>query len=114
VFSPGNQTRTFCFYSDFLIGTLKVLLDGKDLIYNIGNSENEISMIDLANKIAALENKPHLVELVETPEVYKHEPKRRCPSIEKAKKELNYNPSISLDEMLGKIHSWAKASYSVL
>lgn len=111
VFTPGTQTRTFCFYSDFIIGAIRVLLFGKDVVYHIGNSENEISMIDLAHKVAALENKPHLVKLVETPEVYLHEPKRRCPSIQKAQEELNYNPSIGLDEMLTKIHSWAKANY---
>jgi UDP-glucuronate decarboxylase len=112
VFAPGTQTRTFCFYSDFIIGAIKVLLRGKDVIYHIGNSENEISMIDLARKVAALENKPELVQLVETPEVYKHEPIRRCPSIEKARKELGYNPKVDLDTMLSKIHRWAKEDYT--
>lgn len=111
VFAPGTQTRTFCFYSDFIIGALKVLCSGQDLIYHIGNSDNEISMIDLANKIAELEKKPELVQLVPTPEVYKYEPLRRCPSIEKAKKELGYKPKVDLDTMLKKIHAWAKVEY---
>jgi UDP-glucuronate decarboxylase len=111
VFAPGTQTRTFCFYSDFMIGAIRVLLFGKDVVYHLGNSDNEISMIDLANKIATLANKPHLVRLVPTPEVYKHEPKRRCPSIEKARNELNYNPQVGLDDMLCRIYSWAKENY---
>jgi len=111
IYKPGTQTRTFCFYSDFLIGAFKVLLNDCDLIYHIGNSDNEISMIDLANKVATLCKHPELVELVDTPEVYKHEPKRRCPSIEKARHELSYNPKVNLDKMLSKIYHWCRETY---
>lgn len=111
VYQPGTQTRTFCFYTDFIIGAFKVLLDGTDILYHIGNSDNEISMLGLAHKIAGLYSRPDLVSLVPTPLVYQTEPKRRCPSITKAKMELGYSPKISLDEMLRKIHVWAELTY---
>lgn len=111
VYRPGTQTRTFCFYSDFIIGVLKVLLYGSEILYHIGNSDNEISMIDLANQIAALYDRPDLVELVATPIVYKTEPKRRCPSTQKARHELGYYPQVGLSEMLSKIKSWADVEY---
>lgn len=111
VYEPGTQTRTFCFYSDFIVGALKVLLKGESILYHIGNPNNEVSMIDLARKIANLFGKPKLIELVPAPLVYKTEPKRRCPSIEKAKLELGYRPHVDLDEMLVKIRKWAIKTY---
>lgn len=111
VYKPGTQTRTFCYYTDFLVGTLLVLLRGENLLYHIGNDQNEINMYDLAIKIQNLVGKSNLVKLVETPEVYKHEPLRRCPSIEKAKNELGYNPSINIDDALNRIYEWAKINY---
>lgn len=111
VYKPGTQTRTFCYYTDFITGSLLVLLNGEDLLYHIGNPNNEISMFDLAVKMQNIAGKSDLVSLVETPEVYLHEPKRRCPSIEKAKKELGFNPQINLEEMLKRIYNWAEISY---
>lgn len=111
VYKPGTQTRTFCYYTDFLVGTILVLLKGENLIYHIGNDENEISMYDLAIKIQNLAGKTNLVKLVDTPEVYKHEPLRRCPSIEKAKSELKYQPKVDINEALNRIYTWAKLNY---
>lgn len=113
VYSPGTQTRTFCWWTDFLVGSLKVILQGRELVYHIGNPYNEISMIDLANKVAALHNRPDLVKLVPTPDVYQYEPKRRCPDITKAKLELKYDPKIDLDQMLIKAYDWAKLNYKL-
>jgi UDP-glucuronate decarboxylase len=111
VFLPGTQTRTFCFYTDFIVGCFKVLLKGKDILYHIGNSDNEIAMIDLAKRVAGLYGRSDLVAYSETPLVYKTEPKRRCPSIEKARSELGYNPKINLNTMLVKIKNWVDLTY---
>ena len=49
VHGDGRQTRTFCYVTDAISGFLKILLRGKQgEPYNIGNSNNEISMADLA------------------------------------------------------------------
>ncbi|MDB3872215.1 NAD-dependent epimerase/dehydratase family protein, partial [Candidatus Pelagibacter sp.] len=48
----GDETRAFIYIDDFIDGLLKVYDKGENLnIYNIGTT-NEISIIDLANKIA--------------------------------------------------------------
>ena len=112
VFEPGTQTRTFCFYTDFLIGVIKVLTEGKNLLYNIGNSDNEISMVDFAHLVERVCGKDNLVEVVPTPEVYRHEPQRRCPSIEKAKWELGYSPKVNIEDAIRRIYSWAKVNYT--
>ena len=111
VYAPGTQTRTFCWYGDFLAGCIQVLTKGRDILYHIGNPENEISMIDLAKAVERASGKKNIVELVEPPIVYKHEPRRRCPSVDKIKKELDYSLDIDLDESLGRIYEWAKENY---
>lgn len=111
VFRPGTQTRTFCYYTDFIVGSLLVLLNAKDILYHVGNPDNEIGMYDLALKLEAICGKAGLVSLIDTPTLYKNEPKRRCPSIDKAKKELGYSPRITLDEMLTRIYQWSILNY---
>ena len=112
VYAPGTQTRTFCWYGDFMAGCIKVLTKGKDILYHIGNPENEISMIELAKLVEKVCGKKDIVELVERPIVYKHEPKRRCPSVDKIKNELDYSLDIDLEESLSRIYSWAQKNYS--
>lgn len=108
VYSPGTQTRTFCFYSDFIAGALLVLLTGKDFAYNVGTSDGEISMLELALSVESIMcggNVPNLVQMVEPPEAYDREPQRRCPEISKARA-LGYEPKVTLGEGLNRIKSW--------
>jgi len=111
VFLPGTQTRTFCYYTDFFVGIIKVMLNGRQLLYHIGNQDNEINMKDLAFMMERIAGKSGLVQLVETPDNYKHEPKRRCPDISRARNELGYNPKVNLEDALTRIYGWAKENY---
>jgi nucleoside-diphosphate-sugar epimerase len=111
VFLPSTQTRTFSFYTDVIVGILLVLTKGSDFLYHIGSPDNEINILDLAKKIEKVVGKTDLIELVETPEVYRTEPTRRCPDTSKITKELGYNPKVNLDEMLERIYEWAKSNY---
>jgi UDP-glucuronate decarboxylase len=112
VYAPGTQTRTMSFYTDVLVGCLKVLLHGKDLLYHVGKMDEEVSIIDLAHKMEKIAGKEGLVKLVPTPPTYKHEPQRRCPDITKISTELGYTPRVKLDDMLERIYCWAKENYS--
>lgn len=111
VFRPGSQQRTFSFFTDVIVGIFLVMLNGKDFLYHIGNDRDTISMFDLAQKIEQICNKKDLVSLIECPSVYLTEPQNRIPSIEKAKKELNYNPKVGLEDMLTRIYKWAAINY---
>ncbi len=84
VFKPGTQTRTFCWFSDFVVASIKVLLHGDGKPYNAGNPDNEISMVDLAHKLEEIAGVRDRVELVDPTAVYFTEPKRRCPNIDRA------------------------------
>ena len=51
----GRQTRTFCYITDAISGFLKTLLKGQSgEPYNIGNSNNEVSMVGLAEMFKAV------------------------------------------------------------
>jgi UDP-glucuronate decarboxylase len=100
ILSDGKPTRTFCYISDAIIGYLKCLLYGKFDYFNIGIDKPEISVSEFAEiyKNAAKDLFKYEIstkfEKSEDLDYLSHNPNRRCPNIEKAKKLLNYNPSI--------------------
>lgn len=115
IFSDGSPTRAFCYVSDALEGFLRVLIDGKPgESYNIGNDEMEISMAELAEKIAKIIGKTEIEFQISGDKNYLTDnPQRRCPVIDKARKELGYNPKIKIDEGLDKVINWYKEIYKL-
>lgn len=105
VYAPGTQTRTFCWYGDFIAGALLVLLCGKDFAYNVGRQLGEITMLDLARAVEIVFECRGLVKLIPPPAAYEQEPQRRCPNIAKAV-ELGFNPFVSLHSGLERIKDW--------
>jgi UDP-glucuronate decarboxylase len=106
-------TRTYCPAANTVAGMFLALLNGKaGEIYNIGVDSPEISVLDLITRINDACGLDIPFEVVEPEEVYLDEPLRRCPDISKAKLELNYSPSVSLDDGLRSFFSWALANYS--
>ena len=113
VYGSGNQTRTFCYITDAIVGFLLVVLHGvPGEAYNIGNPTPEISMVDLVERIGKVTGKPVAHNVIEYPDSYPaDEPNRRCPDIRKAKLQLKYEPEVSLDEGLRRFFTWADANY---
>jgi UDP-glucuronate decarboxylase len=113
VYDNGEQTRTFCYITDAMVGFLKVLINGSSgQAYNIGNPFPEISMFDLANKVLKITQKNLKVELKKYPNDYPAgEPSRRCPDIKKAANELGYEPVVSLDDGLKKFFNWSLENF---
>lgn len=111
--SSGTPSRTFCYASDAVTGYLKVLVRGRaGEAYNIGTESPEISMAALAECVAAVgrELLGYGGEVIKQPSDEKDylvdNPQRRCPSIAKARAELEYEPAISLDEGLRRSLVW--------
>jgi dTDP-glucose 4,6-dehydratase/UDP-glucuronate decarboxylase len=111
--SDGSATRTFCYVSDAIAGYYKVLVRGHDgEAYNVGVEEPEVSMAELAERLAELgrayfgysgavvrrtsEEREYLVD----------NPARRCPVIDKAREHLGYAPRVELDEGLRRSLLW--------
>ena len=113
VYGSGRQTRTFCYITDAIIGFLLVVLNGKSgEAYNIGNSEPEISILDLAKEIKSVVGESVKYEIVDYPNSYPgDEPTRRLPDLNKAKEHLDYEPKISLNEGLVRFLNWSNLNY---
>ncbi len=116
--SQGSPTRTFCYITDAIVGYVKTLIKGRAAeSYNIGVENPEISMIDLAKKMRkiALEHFNYsgkiIIKKSQDKNYLTDSPNRRCPQITKARKDLKYNPKISLDKGLMRSLLWYKENY---
>ncbi len=109
IHGDGRQTRTFCYITDAITGFLKVLLNGKaGDVYNIGNSDNEISMADLGELYTSVISGTK-VQFIEYPATYPAgEPQRRCPDLTKAAKDLSYAAQVDLRAGLASFVAWAR------
>lgn len=113
ILSQGSSTRTFCYIADAVVGYIKILIRGKDgESYNVGIEREEISMLDLAEKMKAVAIKylgysGKIIKKKSSDQNYLTDsPSRRCPDISKANTELGFNPQISLEEGLLNTLSW--------
>lgn len=114
IYGKGEQTRTFCYVTDAVVGFLRVLLDGvPGEPYNIGNPKPEVSMLELVEKVRdACGDKSIEFQVMDYPDTYPaDEPKRRCPDISKATQQLGYAPTVSLDEGLRRFFAWTRLAY---
>ena len=96
IYGSGNQTRSFCYIDDLIIGLVKLMNSNYNLPINLGNNE-EIRIKDLA-KIIIQKTETNRKILFKKP--IKNEPFRRCPEIKTAFNELNWVPKIDLDKGL--------------
>ena len=97
IYNNGNQTRTFCYITDALVGFLTILLDSeKPDVYNVGKPSPEIGMKDLASRVLQISNSTAGIEMVEYPDSYPgDEPNRRCPDISKLISNLGFQTQVS-------------------
>ncbi len=113
LFSDGSPTRAFCYISDAIAGFTRVLLTGEVARpYNIGNDSKETSMWELAQIVSGILGGVKIERTVSEEENYLTDnPQRRCPVIERASSELNYNPVISPEEGIERVINWYKEVY---
>ena len=100
----GLQTRSFCYVDDLIEGMLKLMYTNLDTPVNIGNPEN-LTILELAKKIRKLINPSLEFKFNPMPQ---DDPLKRQPNIEKAKKELNWEPKINLDDGIKLTLHWFK------
>lgn len=101
----GNETRTFTFVTDVIDGTIKAALydNAIGVFFNI-SSDNEIKIIDIADKINRLTENQAGVRYTERRKW--DSIKRRFASYEKAKRILGYQPQVNIDEGLKQTYAW--------
>ena len=96
VYGDGRQTRSFCFISDLIEGLIRLMESPLDEPVNLGNPE-EMTILELAQKVIQMTQSKSKVEWKPLPT---DDPKQRRPDISKAKKSLNWQPVVPLDEGL--------------
>lgn len=97
IYGDGSQTRSFCYIDDLVDGLLKMMDSGSFTgPVNMGNP-NEFTMLDLAKKVIELTNSNSKIVFKNLPI---DDPKQRQPDISVAKKFLNWEPKIQLEEGL--------------
>lgn len=100
--SEGTASRAFCYLADATAGFFTVLLKGKNGVpYNVGNSQAEISVMDLANLLVGLYPEKQLKvirEYSQGPNYYLQSPiSRNCPDISRIHS-LGWKPRTSLTD----------------
>lgn len=100
VYGDGTQTRSFCYVDDLIEGLYRLMNSRDDFTgpVNIGNPE-EFTILELAQKIIELTNSKSKIIFKELPQ---DDPKQRKPDITLAKKVLQWEPKIKLEDGLKK------------
>ena len=98
IYGKGEQTRSFCYVDDLINGITKFMNSPSDINgpINLGNNL-EFTMIELAEKVLNLTNSKSKLIFKPLP---LDDPRQRQPDLTKAKKELDWEPLVSLDDGL--------------
>lgn len=116
ILSNGTPTRTFCYIADSVAGYFKILLHGSYDYFNIGIEKPEITIAQLADIYAEAGSeifnyKGKVTYATSADKDYlTNNPQRRCPDISKARRILNYNPTISVREGVARFLQFLKES----
>ncbi len=96
IFGSGNQTRSFCYISDMVDGLWKLFHSNEAYPVNLGNPQ-ELTILEFAERIRALTGSTAPLEFLPLPE---DDPRQRQPDIAKARRLLDWEPRVGLDEGL--------------
>lgn len=107
IYGDGNQTRSFCYVDDMSRGLYSLMESDINEPVNLGNPE-EYTMNGLAKKVIELTNSKSKIVYNSLPE---DDPKQRKPDIGLAKKVLNWEPQIPLNQGLAKTIEYFKTTF---
>jgi len=102
VYDEGKRTRSFCYVSDLVEGMVRLLMSGEVYPVNLGNPR-EMTILEFAHKILEVTgSKSEIVFVQPRDERTKDDPMVRQPDIGKAKRILDWEPTVSLEEGLAR------------
>lgn len=102
VFGDGTQTRSLCYVDDLVDGLVKLMFspETSGKVVNLG-SPNEHPVLEYAQIIKKLTNSKS--EIVFSEKLPENDPKKRRPDITLAKRLLDWEPRVGLEEGLNKL-----------
>ena len=106
IYGDGSQTRSFCYVDDLVEGMYRMMnsREGFTGPVNLGNP-GEFTMLELAKKVIELTGSSSKIVYEPLPA---DDPTQRKPVIDLAKKELDWEPRIMLEEGLGRTIEYFK------
>ena len=108
VYGDGTQRRCFTYVGD-VVKALIALSQNEDAVgnvYNIGNDREEISIMDLAQRIKERTRSKSEIVLVPYEKAYEEgfeDMLRRVPDLAKLRALIGYEPEVHLDEILDRV-----------
>jgi UDP-glucuronate decarboxylase len=96
IYGDGTQTRSFCYVDDLIDGLVKMMDSQSSFVgpVNLGNP-TESTMLELAELVVRKTGSRSKIVHKPLPE---DDPRQRKPDISLARKELSWEPTISVDE----------------
>jgi dTDP-glucose 4,6-dehydratase len=102
VYGDGSQTRSLCYVDDLIEGLMRLLHSDYRLPVNLGNP-HELTMLQLAEMIRELCASDSVIETRPLPV---DDPKRRCPDVTVALRELQWQATVPLADALRTTIDW--------
>jgi UDP-glucuronate decarboxylase len=98
IYGDGQQTRSFCYVDDMIEGFIRMMNSHGDFIgpVNMGNP-GEFTMLELAEHVLRLVGGQSKITFYPLPT---DDPRQRQPDITLAKKQLDWEPKVGLDDGL--------------
>lgn len=109
LYGDGRQTRAFCYVDDLVRGLVAFMnLAGDEPgPLNLGNP-HEIPVVELAERVLRLTGSKSKIEFKPLPQ---DDPKQRCPDISKAKRILDWQPAVPLDDGLARTVDYFRRTF---
>jgi UDP-glucose 4-epimerase len=108
VFGDGTQSRCFTYVSD-VVGVLVRLAEEPDAVgqvFNIGNDREEVTILDLAQRVKARTASKSEIVRVPYDQAYEEgfeDMPRRVPDLTRLRRLTGYEPQVHLDEILDRV-----------
>ena len=106
IFGDGTQTRSFCFIDDLVSAIIAMGKSSQTGPINLGNPK-EHTLLELANLVHEIVGGSKAIEFLELPE---DDPKRRNPDISRARKLLNWEPTVGIEKGIELTAAWMRSS----
>jgi len=96
IFGDGMQTRSFCYVTDLVDGLYRLMRSSERYPVNLGNP-NEMTIREFAERIRRITGSSSPIVSLPLPE---DDPRQRRPDISKARRLLDWEPRVSLEDGL--------------
>jgi nucleoside-diphosphate-sugar epimerase len=108
IHGDGSQIRAWC-YVDDMVSALLTILEREEAVgevFNIGNARSVVTIFDLAQRIKRLSESPSEIVFQE---LHYTDVEMRIPNVDKARRLLDWEAEVDLDEGLAKTIAWYHA-----